>query len=128
MCKNIFGRNTYVRSKFSCVSSSHGLFVRTQLRGKHCSGLEFVIYIPASESAYIVPISQNYSHCYRFDFIVFSLNNFQEFTHQLIRSLINMQITHSHTNPSALLPIRPLTHPPTYPSAHLQTSRITHLD
>jgi len=34
-CINIFERNIYVRSKFSCVRSSHGLCVRTraQLRG-----------------------------------------------------------------------------------------------
>src|SRR6218665_3880553 len=29
----MFGRNIYVRSKFTCVCSSHGLCARTQLRG-----------------------------------------------------------------------------------------------
>src|SRR6218665_1335310 len=28
LCKNIFGRNIYVHSKFSCVRSSHGLCAR----------------------------------------------------------------------------------------------------
>ena len=32
LCKNMFGRNIYVRSKFSCVRSSHGLCARAQLR------------------------------------------------------------------------------------------------
>src|SRR6218665_3613489 len=48
MCKNIFGRNIYVRSKFSCVRSSHDLCARTHAHisegtlgrtpnEKHCS-------------------------------------------------------------------------------------------
>ena len=36
MCKNIFGRNIYVCSKFSSVCSSHDLCARTALR-EHCS-------------------------------------------------------------------------------------------
>ena len=40
MCKNIFGRNIYVRSKFSCVRSSHGLCVRT-----HAHSLEGTLFV-----------------------------------------------------------------------------------
>jgi len=40
MCKHIFGRNIYVRFKFSCVRPSHGLCACAQLRGNIAQDLE----------------------------------------------------------------------------------------
>jgi len=44
-CKNIFGRNIYVRSKFFCVHSSHnlcGMRAHAHLRGNIGHGYEML--------------------------------------------------------------------------------------